>query len=151
FLISLSSSGKRYDSVSRESSVHSMMSMNCFFRKSMIAMAPPGEGQRAQTFPPRTREGKSYLTAGNCETPSDVSSATPLGLRGGPELLELGLGVRHLGLDHLDRKRAGNHGAVGEHERRRRADLERIAERLGLGHRVAAVTLVVGHRARGEE
>src|SRR5262247_1903207 len=39
FLISLSSSGKRNDSVSRESSVHSMMSMNCFFRKSMIAIA----------------------------------------------------------------------------------------------------------------
>src|SRR5664279_2623306 len=38
FLISLSSSGKRYDSVSRESSVHSMMSMNCFLMKSRIAM-----------------------------------------------------------------------------------------------------------------
>src|SRR4029450_8225567 len=39
FLISLSSSGKRYDSVSRESSVHSMMSMNCFLRKSMMAIS----------------------------------------------------------------------------------------------------------------
>src|SRR5690348_18403971 len=38
-LISLSSSGKRYDSVSRESSVHSMMSMNCLPRKSRIALA----------------------------------------------------------------------------------------------------------------
>src|SRR5450432_2044655 len=37
-LISLSSSGKRNDSVSRESSVHSMMSMNCFLMKSRMAM-----------------------------------------------------------------------------------------------------------------
>src|SRR5437773_1154428 len=38
-LISLSSSGKRYESVSRESSVHSMMSMNCLLMKSRMAIS----------------------------------------------------------------------------------------------------------------
>src|SRR6478736_1043934 len=37
-LISLSSSGKRYDSVSRESSVHSMISMNWLLMKSINPM-----------------------------------------------------------------------------------------------------------------
>ena len=46
FLISLSSSGQRYDSVSRESSVHSMTSISCLVMKfiRLMAVLRGGEG-----------------------------------------------------------------------------------------------------------
>src|SRR4030095_3087538 len=121
-LISLSSSGNRYYSVSRESSVHSMISMNCFFRKSIMAIVPL------------------------CPVSGDTRLF--LGLR---QLLDLGVGVLHFGLDPLRRYGTGNDRAVDEHQRRRRIDLEARAELGRLGDRVVAVALVVGQRAGFEE
>src|SRR4029453_8954316 len=130
FLISLSSSGKRNDSVSREASVHSMMSMNCFFRKSMIAIATP-----------------MYLGSFAGKRTDRTGSSSFL--RG----VGLGNHCRRLAQHRFEldcRQRAGNHGAVGENQRRRRADLELGPEHVGRNDGIVAVALVVRQRARRE-
>src|SRR6266550_6332473 len=132
FLISLSSSGNRYDSVSRESSVHSMMSMNCFLMKSKIAIGSP-----------------SRQPTESSATPERLRAFSGLGRAG--ELFRFDFRVRELLFDLSDGQRAGNDRAVGKDQRGCRVDLQRFTERLRLRDGVAAVARVVGHFAGGEK
>src|SRR5262245_58341999 len=138
FLISLSSSGKRNDSVSRESSVHSMMSMNCFLMKSRIAIGMPCRWW--------TMVGAAGDAGGG-----RAAARGRLRLGRGRDLLELGFGRSHFLLELRKLQRTRHHRAVGEDQRRRGDDLESVAELLRLRHRVAAVAGVVGPLAAGEE
>src|SRR5207247_2579609 len=95
-LISLSSSGNRYESVSRESSVHSMMSMNCLLMKSSMAMSF-ASGRIAAALFLRHRFLRRRLA------PVDFA------------------------LQLRQRQRAGDDGAVGEDERRRRVHAQALA------------------------
>src|SRR5450631_2762811 len=106
-LISLSSSGNRYDSVSRESSVHSMMSMNCFLMKSRIAIFCPLCA--ANELRDLARDG---LWLGRCRR----------------HLLRRGLGGLHLRLQAVERQRTRHHRPVGEDQRRRGADAVLLAK-----------------------
>src|SRR5438477_3084950 len=112
FLISLSSSGNRNDSVSRESSVHSMMSMNCFLMKSMIAIARVSGVQ--------------------------VDDAGGPALLFRREPLRLGLALHDFGLDSRRGQRAGNDRAVREDERGRGRYAQLLAERVGCRNRIFA-------------
>src|SRR5215470_13282113 len=130
-LISLSSSGKRNDSVSRESSVHSMTSMNCFLRKSMIAITE-GLPVQVESYP-------AYRLGRNAA----------LFLRRKP--LRLGIALSDLGFELRRRQRARDHGAVREDEGRRGGDLHLLPQLVGCRDRVVAVAVVLRKNARIEE
>src|SRR5206468_572668 len=142
FLISLSSSGKRKESVSRESSVHSMMSMNCFLMKSRMAIGPPQGSDSIfalvvsiRSVKPAWRHKKSSLTLfGRAR-----------------DLLRFRVSLGELLFDLRGRQRAGDDRAVGKDQRRCRVDLQPGAKRLRLRDGVAAIALVVRHLARNED
>src|SRR6185369_11891182 len=118
-------------------SVHSMMSMNCFLRKSMIAIACQfsGGGGAEGLGDARTRERR-------CEE-------APLLLRRG-EPRRLGLALPDFRLEALCRKGPRNDRPVGEDERWRGGDLHLLPERARGGQRSVAVA-VVGRQLAGRE
>src|SRR5215831_2575808 len=130
-LISLSSSGNRYESVSRESSVHSMMSMNCFLRKSMMAIEVPPSGKVGRE-PGSLRDGRPSLLGG-CQS------------RG------FGLALLDLDFETIVRERPGQHRAVGEDHRRCGDDLELFAERGRRRDRIVAIAVDAGGKRTGGE
>src|SRR5690349_12401621 len=137
FLISLSSSGNRNDSVSRESSVHSMMSMNCFFRKSMMAMKAPVRSVAARDEKRASEAQSTSLLR------TSLLRRALLGKRRRR--------LRELRLELLCRQRARDQRTVGEDQRRRRRHAKLRPQSVGRDDGVVAVALVVRQCARREE